>query len=56
MSSRDRVVYPTATPEQRVEAIQSALDARGMNASEGAEELDRMAQEQWAPGGTAPVS
>lgn len=53
--SRDRVVYPTATPQQRVAAIQAALDERGMNASEAVEELDHLAQEQWVPENGARV-
>ncbi|MFO1312517.1 MAG: nitrile hydratase subunit alpha [Burkholderiales bacterium] len=55
MSDPQRVVRPTATPEQRVEAIQAALDARGMNASAAAEALDRAAQEQWVPQNGARV-
>ena len=51
----NRVVYATATPEQRVEAIQAALDARGMNASAAVEELDQLAQEQWVPQNGARV-
>ena len=51
----DRVVYATATPEQRVEAIQAALDGRGMNASAAVEELDQLAQEQWVPKNGARV-
>jgi nitrile hydratase subunit alpha len=55
MPDRDRVVYATATPQQRVEAIQAALDARGMSASKVAEELDHLAQEQWVPQNGARV-
>jgi len=55
MSNRDGVVYPTATPQQRVEAIQAALDAHGINASEAAEELDHLAQERWVPHNGARV-
>src|SRR5262245_6846610 len=55
MSTSDRVLHPTATPEQRVEAIQAALEARGMNARQGAEELDHLAQEQWIPQNGARV-
>jgi nitrile hydratase subunit alpha len=55
MSSRDRVLYATATPEQRVEAIQAALDARGMDVSQVVEELDHLAQEQWIPRNGAKV-
>ena len=55
MPNRDSVVYPTATPQQRVEAIQAALDAHGINASEATQELDRLAQEQWVPHNGARV-
>ena len=55
MSSRDRVVHATATPQQRVEALQAALDARGMNASASVEELDHLAQETWVPQNGARV-
>ena len=55
MSDRDRVLHATATPEQRVAAIQAALDARGLDASEGAEQLDHLAQEQWSPHNGARV-
>ena len=55
MSSRDSVVYPTATPQQRVAAIQAALDAHGINASEAVEELDHLAQERWVPHNGARV-
>lgn len=55
MSDSDRVLHATATPQQRVEAIQAALDARGMNASALAEELDHAAQEQWVPDNGARV-
>jgi nitrile hydratase len=55
MGIRDRVLYATATPEQRVEAIQAALDARGMNVSQVVEELDHLAQEEWVPRNGARV-
>ena len=55
MSNRDSVVYPTATPQQRVAAIQTALDAHGINASEAVEELDHLAQERWVPHNGARV-
>ena len=55
MADRDRVVYATATPQQRVAAIEAALDARGMSASDAAKELDRVAQEQWVPRNGARV-
>ena len=49
MPEHDGVIRRTATVEQRVEAIQTALDARGMNASEAVKELDRLAQDEWNP-------
>jgi nitrile hydratase len=49
MPEHDGVIRSTATVEQRVEAIQTALDARGMNASEAVKELDRLAQDEWNP-------
>jgi nitrile hydratase subunit alpha len=55
MTQRDRVVYATAAPQQRVEAIQAALDARGMNVSDAVEELDHLAQELWVPQNGARV-
>ena len=41
--------------EQRVDAIQSALDERGLKATEAVEELGRLAQEQWVPNNGARV-
>jgi nitrile hydratase len=55
MPSHDRVIERTASVEQRVEAIQAALDARGMNATAGAEELSHLAQEEWIPKNGARV-
>ena len=49
MPNHDEVIQRTSTVEQRVEAIQAALDARGMNATEAVKELDRLAQEEWSP-------
>ena len=55
MSDDDRVVHPTATPGQRVAAIQAALDAKGLNASAAIEELDHLATEEWVPQNGARV-
>ena len=55
MADRDRVVHATATPQQRVAAVQSALDARGLDASRAVEELDRLATEEWVPENGARV-
>jgi len=55
MPNHDRVIQRTATVEQRIEAIQTALDARGMNATEAVKELDHLAQEEWNPKNGARV-
>ena len=49
MPDQDRVVFRTATVEERVDAVQSALEARGLNAKEAVEELSHKAQEEWIP-------
>lgn len=48
-------VRQTATVEQRVGAIQAALDARGFDASQAVDELGHMAQEEWLPRNGARV-
>jgi nitrile hydratase subunit alpha len=55
MSNQDRVVHATATLEQRVAAVQAALDARGLDASVAVEELDHLATEEWVPRNGARV-
>ena len=55
MTTDERVVRRTAPVEQRVDAIQQALDERGMNASEAVEDLTHRAQEQWIPQNGARV-
>ena len=55
MAERDRVVHATATPQQRVAAVPSALDARGLDASAAVAELDRLATEEWVPQNGARV-
>ncbi len=49
MNDKDRVVFRTATVEDRVDAIQAALDERGLKASEAVEDLGHKAQEEWVP-------
>ena len=44
MPSHDRLIQRIATVEKRVEAIQTALDARGMNATGAVKELGHLAQ------------
>jgi nitrile hydratase len=55
MPDTNRVVQRTASVEARVDAIQSALDERGMKASEAVEELSHLAQEKWIPENGARV-
>ncbi|HUL96651.1 MAG TPA: nitrile hydratase subunit alpha [Usitatibacter sp.] len=49
------VIQRTASVEARVDAIQSALDARGLKASEAVEELGHKAKEEWIPRNGARV-
>ena len=55
MSHTDFAVQRTASAEQRVDAIQAALDARGFQATEAVEELGHLAQEEWLPRNGARV-
>jgi nitrile hydratase subunit alpha len=55
ISEQKFALRPTATVEQRVEAIQAALDERGLNASEGVAEISHLAQEEWIPQNGARV-
>jgi nitrile hydratase len=49
MINHDRAIQQTASVEQRVDAVQAALDERGMKATHAIEELSRLAEEQWLP-------
>jgi nitrile hydratase len=55
MADQDLVIQRTASMEQRVDALQAALDARGMNATEAVAELSHLAIEQWVPQNGARV-
>ena len=55
MSGRDRVIERTAPVEDRVDAIQAALDERGLGASQAVEELRHFAEERWLPRNGARV-
>jgi nitrile hydratase len=55
MPDDDRVIRRTASVEERVDAIQAALDARGMKASEAVDELGHRAEEEWIPRNGARV-
>ena len=47
--------HRTASIEDRVKAVQEVLDAGGLKASEGVQELDHLAQEEWVPRNGARV-
>jgi len=55
MPDTNRAVQRTAGVEARVDAIQAALDERGLKASEAVEELGHLAQEKWIPENGARV-
>lgn len=55
MAHVDSPVRQAASVEQRVDAIQDALDARGFEASHAVNELGHMAQEEWLPRNGARV-
>src|SRR5689334_18042835 len=55
MPDTHRAVQRTASVEARVDAIQAALDERGLKASEAVEELGHLAQETWIPENGARV-
>jgi nitrile hydratase len=55
MPNYDSVIQRTASVEHRVDAIQAALDERGLNATQAVEELSHLAEEQWIPQNGARV-
>jgi len=55
MPDTDRVIQRTSSVEERVDAVQSALDERGLGASEAVDELGHLAQERWIPDNGARV-
>ena len=55
MPIQNPVVQRIASMERRVDAIQAALDERGMNATEAVEELNHLALDQWVPQNGARV-
>src|SRR5690242_10934327 len=55
MAEQDRVIRRTATEEERVQAVQAALDARGLDATSAVAELRHLAQEEWLPRNGARV-
>jgi len=55
MADLPRVVRATAPPQARVDAVQAALEARGLPAAAAVEELGQLAEEAWVPGNGARV-
>lgn len=55
MPDQNPVIRRTASVERRVDAIQQALDERGMKATEAVDELTQLAEEQWVPQNGARV-
>ena len=55
MSHDDFAAQRVATVEERIDAIQSVLDERGLKATEAIGELGHMAQEEWVPRNGARV-
>ena len=55
MAQANSVVRQTATLEQRVDAIQGVLDARGFEASQAVDEVGHLATEEWLPRNGARV-
>jgi nitrile hydratase len=55
MSATDRVIQRTAPIERRVDAMQAALEAKGLKAGDAVEELSHKAQEEWIPQNGARV-
>jgi nitrile hydratase len=55
MPDQNPVIQRTAPVERRVDAIQQALDERGMKATEAVDELKKLAEEEWVPQNGARV-
>ena len=55
MPDQNPVIRRTAPVERRVDAIQQALDERGMNATDAVEQLTELAVEHWIPQNGARV-
>jgi len=55
MPDQNPVIRRTAPVERRVDAIQQALDERGMNATDAVEKLTELAEEHWIPQNGARV-
>jgi nitrile hydratase subunit alpha len=55
MATNERVIARTASVEQRVDAVQAALDAQGLKATQAVEQFPHLAEEQWVPQNGARV-
>jgi nitrile hydratase len=55
MTDTSRALRPTASVEQRVDAIQAVLDERGMRAGEFIAEAEHLVEEKWVPENGARV-
>ena len=55
MAENDFVVKRTATMTERVDAVQAAFDARGMDATSAVAELSHLAEDVWVPKNGARV-
>jgi len=55
MPDQNPVIQRTAPVERRVDAIQQALDERGMNATGAVQELTELAEAHWIPQNGARV-
>lgn len=55
MATNERVIARNAPVEQRVDAVQAALDARGLKATQAVEQFPLVAEEQWVPQNGARV-
>jgi nitrile hydratase subunit alpha len=55
MPDQNSAKAAVASVEQRVDAIQAALDERGLNPAEAIDEFAHLAEEQWAPRNGARV-
>jgi nitrile hydratase len=56
MPDSNRVIQRTATVEERLDAIQAALEERGVKTTMPDEELRHLAEEEWARGGARVVA
>src|SRR5438045_6543298 len=56
MGKQEFVIHRTASVEERVDAIQSAFDERGMSPAQSLDELQHLAEEAWSANGKRVVA